>query len=256
MPYRKATKGATATRKATAKRAATRKAAGTSKVKDETKATPKAQGSTKPESSGDNQVKAQIERTARGTSKKGVSGNPAGKPKGTKDKFSKSLLERMGERGPDVVEQVLNLAIEKGDVTAARLVLERLVAKADSQLLDWDYCTPLETAEDIQKEMKALLRGVGEGRITPGGAKVVRELLESTAESIQRATMGDVRQAFELDERVLVQIRARPELFAAASRFAGLLGAFYLESQHPVIDMARAIAPVQKTLPASSNSND
>lgn len=126
-------------------------------------------------------------------------------------------------------------------------MLERLVAKADSQPIQWKYCTDIETAEDIQTELKALLRGVGEGRITPGGAKIVRDLLESAAEAIQRATMGDVRTAFEMDEQILVQIRAQPQLFAAASRFVGLLGQFFLDQRHPVIEAARVITDGQRT---------
>ena len=186
------------------------------------------------------------EQDSRGRFVKGNKGGP-GRPKGVKDRLSLSVLQRLQERGTDVVEQVLNLAIEKGDVTAARLVLERLVAKADSQPIRWEFATALETAEDIDKELTALLQGVAAGKITPGQSKYLRELLESKAEAIQRATMGDVRTAFEMDEAVLVQIRAQPELFAAASRFVGLLGAFFLEQKHPVIDVAKAIADGQRT---------
>lgn len=63
------------------------------------------------------------ERTERGTFAPGSSGNPKGRP--ADPNSARQLRERLAEHGPQVIEAMLDKAL-KGDVQAARLVLERV----------------------------------------------------------------------------------------------------------------------------------
>ena len=180
-------------------------------------------------------------RDSKGRFKKGYGGGP-GRPKGAKDRLSLSVLQKLQASGNDVAQKVLEMAIDKGDVQAARIVIERLVAKADSQPIKYDFVTALETASDVDQELTGLLHAVAQGRVTPGQSKYLRELLESKAEAIQRSQLADVRGAFSVDESTLQAIRSNPALFAAASKFTALLGAFFIDRQHPVLDVAGQIA--------------
>ena len=67
---------------------------------------------------------------------KGVSGNPAGRPKGSTDRFSK--YRRMVEkRMPDVIATVLEMALD-GDLQAARLLLNRVWPEGAEEIRDME----------------------------------------------------------------------------------------------------------------------
>ena len=56
---------------------------------------------------------------------KGTSGNPAGKPRGTKNKIERPIIALMGQHAEAVAQRVIDEALA-GDLQAARLVLERV----------------------------------------------------------------------------------------------------------------------------------
>ena len=58
--------------------------------------------------------------------KRGQSGNPAGKPVGTRNKATSLILALM-EGGAEKIAKKVIQAAEAGDLAAARIVIERLV---------------------------------------------------------------------------------------------------------------------------------
>ena len=67
---------------------------------------------------------------------KGVSGNPAGRPKGSTDRFSK--YRRMVEkRMPDIIAKVLELALD-GDLQACKLLLARVWPESAEEIRDME----------------------------------------------------------------------------------------------------------------------
>jgi len=71
----------------------------------------------------------QPENTGRkldGTFKKGVSGNPAGKPRGARHKTTQAALNLLEGESEAITRKAIELALG-GDVTALRLCLERIV---------------------------------------------------------------------------------------------------------------------------------
>ena len=72
---------------------------------------------------------SQPENTGRkqdGTFRKGVSGNPAGKPRGTRHKATQAALNLLEGESEAITRKAVELALE-GDVTALRLCIERIV---------------------------------------------------------------------------------------------------------------------------------
>jgi uncharacterized protein DUF5681 len=59
------------------------------------------------------------------TFRKGASGNPAGKPRGARNKVTVAIEGLMGKYGEQVAARVIKRASD-GDMTAARLVLDRI----------------------------------------------------------------------------------------------------------------------------------
>ena len=177
--------------------------------------------------------------------KPGVSGNPAGRPKGSKDKWGKGIIDRFKDREEELSQAALEAAIKDGKVPAMAMILDRLAAKADSQPIRFKPVTNLQTADDICKEQQAIVSAVYQGELTPRQAETLQRILETYAVSIREAQQTSVRERFERDERLLAKARNDPQCLAAASAFVTRLHTLDMPAeawQHPAIQAAVAVA--------------
>jgi hypothetical protein len=111
---------------------------------------------------------------------KGQSGNPAGKPKGAKDKRTelRSLLQPHAE---DLVAKVVALA-KSGDTTALRICIDRLIppAKAKDGPVD---VGPL--AGSLADQGRLVLGAVSDGRLTPDEAATLMQAISVQARIVE-----------------------------------------------------------------------
>lgn len=94
--------------------------------------------------------------------KKGQSGNPAGKPRGAKDKRTE-LRELLRQHQADIVQKVVELA-KGGDTAAIRLVLERIsppIRAADERVV-----VPLN-GDTLTEKAQEIVSAISTGRISP-----------------------------------------------------------------------------------------
>jgi len=92
---------------------------------------------------------------------KGVSGNPAGRPKGIKDKRHR-YAESIESMIPDVLESVFQKAIA-GDMTAAKMLLDRsLPTKRPEQ-----ERVQIPIKENTALNAREVLQGVFDGEVSP-----------------------------------------------------------------------------------------
>jgi hypothetical protein len=109
--------------------------------------------------------------------KPGQSGNPAGRPKGSRNKTTlavDALLD--GE-----AEAITRKAIEKakgGDMTAIRICLDRLTSPVKDRPVTFDL-PEIKTADDASVASGAILQAVSNGEVTPGEAGDLVRLLDS-----------------------------------------------------------------------------
>ena len=133
-----------------------------------------------------------------GRFQKGVSGNPAGRPRGSRNKTSllaEALLEQEAE---SLVRQLIDLA-KAGDLAALRLCIERLVPKPKGRPLQFELA-PISTAEDALQALYQILAGVGAGDLTAGEAQALVSMVETTLKAIE---VHDLEQRLNaLEERV------------------------------------------------------
>jgi hypothetical protein len=116
-----------------------------------------------------------------GRFQKGRSGNPKGKPKGTRNRttiISQNLLEGEAEA---LVRKVVQLALE-GDLTCLRICLERLVPPKKEAPIEIDL-PEIGAIADMPKFFTALMAKLGEG-ITPSEARTVIDLAEVVCKSL------------------------------------------------------------------------
>ncbi len=100
-----------------------------------------------------------------GKFKSGVSGNPAGRPIGTKSKVSQLVNDMMAERAEEITNILIDNALA-GDSGCLRLVIERLAPAPKDNRINIELPT-IENAEDLNKAISHIIAKVGTGDITP-----------------------------------------------------------------------------------------
>lgn len=127
--------------------------------------------------------------------KPGVSGNPAGKPKGTVSASTK-LRQAITDDLPEIVEVLRQQAL-MGDVGAARLLLERALPALRPEV----QTTPVPMAGDsLAERTEAVLSATLAGELSPtAGAELVGVL----AGGARVLEIAELAQRIELLERSL-----------------------------------------------------
>jgi Family of unknown function (DUF5681) len=114
---------------------------------------------------------------------KGQSGNPKGKPKGARHQTTMLAEKLMQDAAKDVVQAVLEAA-KGGDMTAARLVLERIAPVMMGRPVHLDL--PLvQTAADIAAAVATLTMAIASGDVTPDEAATVASVLEMRRKALE-----------------------------------------------------------------------
>ena len=134
--------------------------------------------------------------------KKGQSGNPSGRPRGSRHKVSLAIESLFEGEGEALTRKAIDLALE-GDLIALRLCLERLCPPVKQRPVRIDMPT-VESASEAVGAMTAVLESVSHGDITPGEAQALAGVIEQfrrvleTVELEQRvAALEDTRGVVE-----------------------------------------------------------
>jgi hypothetical protein len=116
------------------------------------------------------------------------SGNPAGRPKGARNRAT-AALEKILDGD---AEAILNKAVEMakdGDPTALRLCLDRLIPVRKDRPITFTL-PEIETTADLTKATRALMQGVADGEITPSEAAELSKLVDAHLRAIETADIA------------------------------------------------------------------
>jgi hypothetical protein len=136
----------------------------------------------------------------------GQSGNPAGRPPGSRNKRARVVHQALEERAREIIDKTIDTAVE-GNTSALAMCLDRLAAKPKSDPVDFRL-PALETTADAIGAMRAIAAAVSDGDITTGEAKelagVVSDYVNALGmhefeERIARLERADVATREELD---------------------------------------------------------
>lgn len=125
----------------------------------------------------------------------GQSGNPKGKPKGLGDKRTE-LRELFKPHASALVEKAIQMALE-GDSQAMRLCMDRLVAPIKAQSLP---VVLKDMNGALAEQGDAVLKALGEGRITPSEGASIQQALIAQARIVEVDELE--RRLTELEERI------------------------------------------------------
>jgi hypothetical protein len=129
----------------------------------------------------------------------GQSGNPAGKPRGARHKTTLLAEKLMQDDAEGVVKRVIEAA-KGGDMTAARIVLDRIApARRDSPVT---IALPkIESAADAAKAMAAILAAVASGTVTPSEADQVAKIVAAFVSTLEASEFEARLRALEQREQ-------------------------------------------------------
>ncbi len=139
-------------------------------------------------------------RKQRGGFKPGQSGNPAGKPKGARHKAT-MLAERLMQ---DDVENIVNAvltAARDGDMTAARIVLDRIAPARKGRPVEFEL-PAIEEPGDLIPTIEAVVSAMATGELTPDEASAVAAVID-----VKRRTMETV----DIERRIAALEQREPD---------------------------------------------
>jgi hypothetical protein len=116
-------------------------------------------------------------KPANGRWAKGTSGNPAGRPPGSRNMSTTFFQELLSGQGEAIIQKGIELSLQ-GDTRALSICWDRLLPAQKERAIE----LPLPSITDVQSVSAALasvVGAVGEGRITPGEAECLAHVLET-----------------------------------------------------------------------------
>ena len=129
----------------------------------------------------------------------GQSGNPAGKPKGSRNKTTLAMEALLDGEHEAITRKAIELA-KDGDGLALRLCIERLLPPRRDRPVEFKL-SKLETAADAATALSDILQAVAAGDLTPSEAEALGSLVAGFSRAIEIA---------DLEERVTRLENRRP----------------------------------------------
>ena len=127
-----------------------------------------------------------------------MSGNPAGRPKGSRNRTMLAVEEILEGEAEAITRKAIEMA-KAGDTVALRLCLERTAPPRKERAVRFDL-PPIETAADAVKASAALVAAVAAGELTSSQAAELGKLVEAFVRAIEAT---DVAERLERLERTI-----------------------------------------------------
>jgi hypothetical protein len=115
--------------------------------------------------------------------KPGQSGNPKGKPAGARNKATLAVLALMETGAKEITEAVITAA-KAGDLTAARMILDRLAPPAKERPVSVEL-PDTGTVEGVSAAQQTILKAVACGDLLPGEAATLAGIVENRRKALE-----------------------------------------------------------------------
>lgn len=132
----------------------------------------------------------------------GQSGNPAGKPKGSRHKVTLAALELLEGEASALTRKAIDAALG-GDMVALRMCLDRIVAPIKDRPISI-ILPKMTDASDLPKITGALLAGVAAGQISPTEAAILSRVVDAHRGALE---IADIIERLEQLERFEKEVK-------------------------------------------------
>lgn len=141
-------------------------------------------------------------KQAGGRFKPGVSGNPAGRPEGSRNKATLALQAFLDGEAATLSRKIVNLA-KKGNLTALQFCLSRILPPKKDRPINLEF-PKVETGSDTHKALSFILERIGQGEITPSEGQCLAGIIEGCRRAIELSEVMSRLERLEqrLEERV------------------------------------------------------
>jgi hypothetical protein len=113
----------------------------------------------------------------------GQSGNPAGRPKGARNKITVAIEALIDAASTDIATKAIELA-KAGDATMIRALLDRAAPPRRDRHIPFEL-PPMSTAADAVKAAAAIAQAVADGELTPSEASELSHFVANYAKAIE-----------------------------------------------------------------------
>jgi hypothetical protein len=142
-----------------------------------------------------------------GQFEKGTSGNPSGRPKGSRNAATIACEVLLEGQAQELTAKCIQMALG-GDMVAMRLCLERLCPPRKDRPVSFPL-PPINSPRDAADLMAGITKAVAAGHITPGEASEIGKLIDTYVRAYQTAEQDDrVVHVEQLSDAELMRIAA------------------------------------------------
>ena len=115
--------------------------------------------------------------------RKGVSGNPNGRPKGSRNNATLAAEALLAGEAEKLTRKCIDLALD-GDPIALRLCMERIYPARKDRPVEFAL-PPINTARDAADVMSSVMNAVAAGQLTPADASELSKVVACTVKSFE-----------------------------------------------------------------------
>jgi hypothetical protein len=126
---------------------------------------------------------------------KGQSGNPAGRPRGSRNKATLRMQEMLEQEAGQLVDKAVKMALA-GNIGALRLCLDRLVPMRRNELLLYEM-PRLQKAADAVAAMARITSAAVAGDVTPDEAAKLAKVVSHYVNALEATDFEDRLVALE-----------------------------------------------------------
>ena len=114
---------------------------------------------------------------------KGASGNPKGRPKGSRNKSTVAAETLLDGEAEKLTRKCVELALE-GDTVALRLCLERILPPRKTRALSVSF-PEIRVADDILPAVKAVAAAVSRSEVTPDEGEALMRMVDAARRALE-----------------------------------------------------------------------